>query len=1040
MKNILKWTGVLLMILIVSCSKDEDKNGGFAPVFTPGEATEITRTSVHLSGEVVYAENMAFECGFMYSTAASVPTKDAIRAKGTIEEGYLCKATLTGLKPNTTYYYCMYASNGSSLVRGDKIKQFATLADGVPKMDATTLEGVGERSITVSSRILDNGGSDIQSCGFGYRVMDEEIKYTYVDAEAYTNEAKMEYRLTIKNLTPETRYQLLAYAINSKGRGEGEVMVITTTSLQSPTVSTQDVANITATSAVVAGTLEDPGKGTVTERGFMISEKGSTEVPTKVVATSPQEEKTFTQIIPGLKPNTTYVVYAYAQSTLESETLIGQGYTKEFKTLERTVPSLSMASCSEIDKINNSMTVTAKITNDGNGTISGVGFYYSMTNKNPTAADSPLPCEVKEDNTITGVISGLLKNKTYYVRAYAVNEEGEGVGGVIEVLPLPVGALSFGEVTYSLKDNALTLISSITNTGEGTVTERGFLWSTTTNVPTDMDKLVATGDNKAFTATLPAVKKDTPYYIRAYAVNERGQTNGELLEVTPIKVDVPAINTVKATLEGTALALESSVASANNGTVSERGFVWSFDSSKQPFEMENTLAATGDDSKFIAKLAGVEPNKTYYICAYAVNEKGKGYGAKISSTPWSVTQPQVSNVECTLKDGIATIKSCVISTGNGTISKRGFLWSTTQSSPEQMENDLVASGNDDEFTATIPNVAIGQEYYIYAYAVNEIGTAYSRVWHDKLWKVTVPTLSDVEYEVNGTTLTIKSKVLSTGNGTITERGFYWNQVSSSITGNQLLATSGDNDGFTATMEIEPNKNYYIYAYAVNQAGTGKSNVKSGVLLRVYPPNVGPTTGKIQGRSVVLSSYVSSEAELTQVGFYYSINGSPTTESKFLAAPMGEIFEATLENLEVDKTYHIRAYAKNIGAWQLGEEYIVTLQTPYFGDQTTIQSKTGTSISASLSSYYVHSGTGTISKVGFCYSSTNKEPTLKDSIVEATQTNGWYIGEIKGLTLGTTYYIRPYATSEYGTGYGKVIEVTTKGKPGEGDIDAPDKNN
>ncbi len=1032
---------MLLMILIVSCSKDEDKKGGFAPIFTPGEATEITRTSAYLSGEVEYADNMAFECGFMYSTAASVPTKDAIRVKGTIEEGYLCKATLTGLKPYTTYYYCMYASNGSSLVRGEKIKKFVTLADGVPKMDVTLLEGVDERSITVSSRILDDGGSNIQSYGFGYRVMDEEIKYTYVDAEAYTNEAKMEYRLAIKNLTPETRYEILAYAINSKGRGEGEVMVITTTSLQSPTVSTQDVANITATSAVVAGTLEDPGKGTVTERGFMISEKGSTEVPTKVVSTSPQEEKTFTQIITGLKPNTTYVVYAYAQGTLESETLIGQGYTKEFKTLERTVPSLSMASCSEIDKTNNSMIVTAKITNEGNGTISGGGFYYSMTNKNPTAADSPLPCEVKEDNTITGVISGLLKNKTYYIRAYAVNEEGEGVGGVIEVLPLPVGALSFGEVTYSLKDNALTLISSITNTGEGTVTERGFLWSTTTNVPTDMDKLVATGDNKAFTATLPDVKKDTRYYIRAYAVNESGQTNGELLEVTPIKVDVPAISTVKATLEGTELTLESSVTSANNGTVNERGFVWSFDSSKQPSEMENTLTATGDNSKFVAKLVGVEPNKTYYICAYAVNEKGKGYGTKISSTPWKVTKPRVSDIEYTLEGMNLLIKSRVVSNGNGTVSKKGFRWSITQSSPDKMENDLVATGDGDEFTATLSNIQAEQAYYICAYAENESGTGYGNVWYNVPYAISLPTVSNVEYELKGTTLTMNSKVVSTGNGEIQEVGFYWKTNGDyAYPSEKLAATLNADNSFNASMKVTPNTTYYIYAYAVNKKGMGKSNQRSDVPLHVNRPNVGGTEGTIKDYSVELSSYASNDTDLTKVGFYYSTKGTPTTADNFLEASLSNKFKATLENLEVNKTYYVRAYAESLGVGSLGSTYQVTITTPSFNGDTYVTDKTGTSISLRVSS--IQPGTaGTVSEIGFCYSETNKVPTIEDSHVDAKSTNNYdYYGVMTGLKRGTTYYIRPYAKSKYGIGYGKVISVTTKAKPGEGDIESPDKKN
>ncbi len=78
-------------------------------------------------------------------------------------------------------------------------------------------------------------------------------------------------------------------------------------------------------------------------------------------------------------------------------------------------------------------------------------------------------------------------------------------------------------------------------------------------------------------------------------------------------------------------------------------------------------------------------------------------------------------------------------------------------------------------------------------------------------------------------------------------------------------------------------------------------------------------------------------------------------------------------------------------------------------------------------------TGTISSLGsptntdhgFVYSSTNATPTLSDSHVSkgAASATGNYTALLTGLTGGSTYYVRAYATNSVGTTYGNVVPFT-----------------
>jgi uncharacterized protein (TIGR02145 family) len=70
------------------------------------------------------------------------------------------------------------------------------------------------------------------------------------------------------------------------------------------------------------------------------------------------------------------------------------------------------------------------------------------------------------------------------------------------------------------------------------------------------------------------------------------------------------------------------------------------------------------------------------------------------------------------------------------------------------------------------------------------------------------------------------------------------------------------------------------------------------------------------------------------------------------------------------------------------------------------------------------GSSPVTGFGICWNTTGS-PTLNDSFTSDGVVTGAYSTKLRGLTPGTKYYVRAYATNASGTGYGEEKGFTTK---------------
>lgn len=140
---------------------------------------------------------------------------------------------------------------------------------------------------------------------------------------------------------------------------------------------------------------------------------------------------------------------------------------------------------------------------------------------------------------------------------------------------------------------------------------------------------------------------------------------------------------------------------------------------------------------------------------------------------------------------------------------------------------------------------------------------------------------------------------------------------------------------------------------------------------------------------------------------------------------GDEYAGAITGLSASTDYVARAFVlDSSGAVTTGQEvFLYTLGLPVVATGA-ISDIEGTTATASGE---VLSADSTVTLRGVCYS-TSASPTTDDSTADDGSGVGLFFCYLTGLSLGTTYYVRAYAVSTEGTGYGPESTFTTYNVP------------
>ena len=400
------------------------------------------------------------------------------------------------------------------------------------------------------------------------------------------------------------------------------------------------------------------------------------------------------------------------------------------------------------------------------------------------------------------------------------------------------------------------------------VTGRGVCWSTHRN-PTIFDSYTTDGMNTgSYTSIMTGLEEETTYYVRAFAINEKGTSYGTEYSFETVTgegvVTTPTVTTSNVTdITSTSAKTGGVVANSGGADVTARGVCWS--TTENPtISGSHTTDGTGTGT-FTSNITGLSDNTTYYVRAYATNSAGTAYGAQKSfTTENSVTVPTVTTNDISSVTSTSALGGGnVTSAGNGTITARGVCWSTTDN-PTINDAHTTNGAAIGTFSSSLTNLTPQTTYYVRAYATNEVGTAYGNIKRFTTLSsgggVTYPTVitNDVFCITPGYAF-CDGEVVADGGGEIIARGVCWS-TSQNPTVNDSHTTDGTGTGtYTSYLNnLDANTTYYVRAYATNSSGRSYGQQVSFTTLSGGSSGGDAPTGAVPG--------LFSVSETTQVYF------------------------------------------------------------------------------------------------------------------------------------------------------------------------------
>jgi hypothetical protein len=567
----------------------------------------------------------------------------------------------------------------------------------------------------------------------------------------------------------------------------------------------------------------------------------------------------------------------------------------------------------------------------------------------------------------------------------------------------------------------------VKNDGHAYVDERGIAISRTTE-PDINDTLFKAGvEVGQFKIGLTPLQSGTTYFYRAYAKNRIGIGYGVVKSfTTDVAPAAPSVSTDSVnSISYNSINAYGFVASPGTDSVTSRGFCWS--TSPNPTisaQRKNVGSGTG---AFSTTLATLSTNTTYYLRAFAINSVGVAYGTELVFTTLPPALPTVITTTFTqIGATSASGAGSVTNAGSSGVTTRGLCWSTNPG-PTISNSNCTSGTGTGGFTCTLTGLAPNTLYYVRAFAVSSVGTAYgNEVTFTTLAPVlpTITTNAVTGITTNGATC--GGTIANAGSSNVTVRGICWSTTPNPTTsGNSTNSGSGTGSFSIVLSVLNPSTTYYIRAFATSSAGTSYGNEVSFTTLAGVVPSVSTVgTSSITGTTAVGSGNVTNQGSsaVTQRGICWGISSLPTTANFTCQNGSGTgSYSCTMTGLQQNTFYYVRAYAINATGTAYGPQ--LSFQTATLPTVTTGSVSSINTTSAVCSGAVNSPGTNSVTQRGICWSTTSN-PTIANSTCTSGTGTGSFSCTATGLTSGTLYYARAFATSASGTAYGAQVTFST----------------
>jgi len=391
----------------------------------------------------------------------------------------------------------------------------------------------------------------------------------------------------------------------------------------------------------------------------------------------------------------------------------------------------------------------------------------------------------------------------------------------------------------------------------------------------------------------------------------------------------------------------------------------------------------------------------------------------------------------------------VLTEGSNTITNRGVCWATTPA-PTTADNKTNEVGTTGMFSSNLTGLSVGTVYYVRAYAINIYGTSYGeevsfstpidavcdgsqpttvveitsmytgKIWMDRNLGASRAAISATDYAAYGC-------LYQWGRGNDGHASISW---TSSTAGTAV-------NGSTATLSSSNLDLGDPARHALFITGSDWRNPQNDVLWQGAGSinNPCPTGYRVPSDAEFTAELASNAYNITNAAKAYS-NG-PNDGFKFvlsgfrLASDASISFQGNEGDYWSSTVSGTNATSRNFNSVNTYSNNVVRANgySVRCLKDTSLPSVTTTSVTSIATTTAISGGnvltegSDVVTARGVCWSTT-PAPTIANNKTIEIGTTGVFSSSLTGLSVGTVYYVRAYATTSSGTAYGVQMSFGT----------------
>lgn len=727
------------------------------------------------------------------------------------------RASLTNLQLNTTYYVRYFVKNKYSSAISNEVSEFKTLALSLPSITTSAVTQIMDTSAIAGGNVTSDGGMSVTERGVVYSTSQNP---TTSNSKVTSGSGTGSFSVNLTNLAKGTTYYVRAYATNEKGTAYGNQVVFT--ALEVPIENGHEYVDLGlsvkwATCNVGASSPEDYGD---------YFAWGETE-PKEVYDWSTYKWCN------GSSSSLTKYCISSSYGTVDNKT------TLELSDDAAAVNwggNWRMPTDSELTELRENCTWTwtnqngvygYKVTSEKSGYTNKSIFLPAAGYREGSSFIIDGSSNGEHGHYWSSSVDGFLAYRLYFYKG-SVKRGSNGRYNGQPVRPVYGAQVTVPTVTTStvtqITETSAVAGGNVTSDGGASVTERGVVYSTSSNPTTASNKVASGSGTGAFTCNLTGLQPNTTYYVRAYAVNSKGTSYGE-------EVSFTTNEKVFATPEYVDLGLSVKWATCNVGASKpeESGdyFAWGETTTKSTYSWSTYTYCKGSSTTLTkyncSSGYGTLDNKTTLELSddvAAINWGGAWRmptDAEITELreqcTWTwITQNGIKGYRVTSKKNSNSIflpaaSYCYVY-GFYT-SDSGNYWSSSLNTDNSWNAWSLYFNSD--------KVRRGDTYITYRY----YGYSVRPVYGEYIAEAMMPTVTTSAItQITETTAVAGGNVTSDGGATVTERGVVYSTSSNPTTSSSKVNTGSGTGAFSCNLSnLQENTTYYVRAYAINKNGT-----------------------------------------------------------------------------------------------------------------------------------------------------------------------------------------------------------------------------